>query len=105
MRQHDAVKTCSENAQGPNFDPVLIGALAIVPHLERLLAAHPGRLLQIAEICSATGTSAFILTCCCWNALGMSPGRYLSLRRLKLVRLALQNADPATTTVVGVLRE
>ena len=74
-------------------------------YLETLLAAHPGRLLQIAEICGTTGTSAFILKRCCWNALGMSPGRYLSLRRLKLVRLALQNADPATTAVVEVLRE
>ncbi len=63
--------------------------------LETLLAAQSHRLLRTSEICSGLGISEKILRTSCLRALGMSPGRYQRLRRLKLVRAELLRARPA----------
>ena len=75
---------------------------AIVARLEAYLEAHPDRPLYLVEICAALGTAERTLRAACENYLGMGPIRYLSLRRMHLVRRALLRADRLSTTVTRI---
>ena len=74
----------------------------IVRRLEEVLEATPDRTLYLAELCAATGASDRTLRACCQEYLGMSPMRYLWLRRMYLARRGLRIADPTATTVTEV---
>jgi AraC-like DNA-binding protein len=50
------------------------------------LEAHPHRPLYLTEICAAIGVSERTLRASCERHLGMGPIRYLTLRRMHLVR-------------------
>jgi AraC-like DNA-binding protein len=76
--------------------------LPIMQRFERALGANQGRPLYLAEICAAIGVPARTLRHHCWQHLGMSPHRYLWLRRMNLARRALALADPAVRTVTDV---
>jgi AraC-like DNA-binding protein len=65
---------------------------------EEALATHPFRLQRIADICGTIGVSERALRASCSRILGMSPGRYQRLRRLKRVHLTLKHANPATVS-------
>jgi AraC-like DNA-binding protein len=71
----------------------------VMRRLEEALHANHGRPLYAAELCAAAGVSYPTLRACCQEHLGMSPKRYLLLRRMHLARRALQRADPQQTTV------
>jgi AraC-like DNA-binding protein len=70
---------------------------AIVARLEEFLEAHPDTPLYLTEICAAIGVAERTLRIACEKHLGMGPIRYLSLRRMHLVRRALLRADPSKT--------
>jgi AraC-like DNA-binding protein len=72
---------------------------AIVARLEEFLAANPDQPLYLTEICAGIGVAERTLRLACEEHLGMGPIRYLSLRRMHLVRRALLRADPSTATV------
>ncbi len=72
---------------------------AIVARFEGFLEANPDQPLYLTEICAAIGVSERTLRLACEDHLGMGPIRYLSLRRMHLVRRALLRADPSTATV------
>lgn len=72
---------------------------AIVARFEEFLGANPDTPLYMIEICAAIGVAERTLRAACEEHLGMGPIRYLSLRRMHLVRRALLRADPATVTV------
>ena len=74
----------------------------IMRRLEELLDANSDRTLYLAELCSAAGVSEQTLRACCHEHLGMSPTRYLWLRRMHLARHGLRIADPAATTVTEI---
>jgi AraC-like DNA-binding protein len=74
----------------------------IMRRFERMLEANPVKPLYLAEICAAIGVPARTLRQHCWQHLGMSPHRYLWLRRMTLARRALVLADPTTRTVTKV---
>jgi AraC-like DNA-binding protein len=76
----------------------------IMREFEEVLAAHPEHPPQLPELCSAIGVPERTLRVCCAEFLGMSPIRYLRLRRLARVRAALSHADPATATVSDIAR-
>jgi transcriptional regulator GlxA family with amidase domain len=71
---------------------------------EDALAAHSGSQLNMPALCSAIGVSERTLRTCCTEFLGMSPTRYLLLRRLNMARSALRRADPATASVAEIAR-
>lgn len=61
----------------------------VLPAFEALLATEPHGLLRTRDICARLGISEATLRAKCSLALGMSPGRYQRLRRLKLLRAEL----------------
>jgi AraC-like DNA-binding protein len=74
----------------------------IVARFEAFLEANSNEPLYLTEICAAVGVSERTLRVVCEEHLGMGPIRYLSLRRMHLVRRALLRADPSTTTVTRI---
>ena len=75
---------------------------AVMRRLERALEANEGRPLYLTELCAAVGVSGRALRSHCQEHLGMSPHRYLWLRRMNLVRRALALADPTATNVTTI---
>jgi AraC-like DNA-binding protein len=76
----------------------------ILAQLEYQMAAHPDRLLPIPELCAIIGVSPRSLADRCMMVLGMSPSKYIRLRRLNRVRRAIFNADPSTAKVSEIAR-
>ena len=73
----------------------------VMNRFEDLLAAKFDRQLPIAHLCEAIGVAERSLRMCCFEFLSMSPGDYMRLRRLNLVRVALQH-PPLTANVSEV---
>lgn len=78
---------------------------AIIDRLEAFLETNPDRPLYLTEICSATGAAERTLRAACERHLGMAPIRYLTLRRIHLVRRALLRADPSISTVTRIVTD
>jgi AraC-like DNA-binding protein len=70
------------------FEEILTGSLT-----------HPP---SMSELCERVGVSERTLRSCCGESLGMSPIRYVLLRRLREVHSALRDADPDTVNVAEV---
>jgi AraC-like DNA-binding protein len=69
---------------------------------EALIEANPDRAMYLTEVCQAVGVTERTFRTCCQDYLGMSPIRYLTLRRLHQVRRELRKADPHNTTVTEI---
>jgi AraC-like DNA-binding protein len=78
---------------------------AIVTRFEEFLAANPDRPLYLTEICAAIGVAERTLRACCEEHLGMGPIRFLTLRRMHLVRRALLRTDPSKATVTRTVTD
>lgn len=76
--------------------------LPVMRRFEDILEANQDRPLYLTEICQAIGASARTLRLHCLEHIGMSPHRYLALRRMNLVRRVLTKADPTRTTVTEI---
>lgn len=79
--------------------------LAIMQRFEQMLEAHAEEPLYLAEVCAAIGVSDRTLRLHCQEQLGMSPHRYLWLRRMNVVRRALSLADSAAKTVTEIAND
>jgi AraC-like DNA-binding protein len=77
----------------------------IIARFESVSAAHSEQHLKIPELCAAIDVPERTLRICCAEVLGMSPSRYLRLRRLNIARAVLRRLDPATASVADVARE
>jgi AraC-like DNA-binding protein len=75
---------------------------AIMDQFENALATNVAKQLTIPELCRTIGVAERSLRMCCLNALGTSPSQYIRLRRLNLVHVALQHADPATARISDI---
>jgi len=75
---------------------------AVMRRLEEAIQANPEGPLYMTELCGALGVSYPTLRACCQEHLGMSPKRYLWLRRMNLARRALRWAHPQGTTVTEI---
>jgi transcriptional regulator GlxA family with amidase domain len=71
----------------------------IMSRFEEVLAEHLGRPLRMPELCELIGVADRTLRSCCAEFLGISPSRYILLRRLRQVRRALRDADPNMVNV------
>jgi AraC-like DNA-binding protein len=76
----------------------------IMVRFEEVLGDHPNRQLHMPELCALIGVTERTLRSCCAEFLGISPTRYVLLRRLKQVRIALRDADPVRSNVADIAR-
>jgi AraC-like DNA-binding protein len=74
----------------------------VMRRLEEVLTSTPDKPLYMPQLCATVGASYTTLRDCCQEFLGMSPKRYLWLRRMHLVRRALRSAGPEKTTVTEI---
>ena len=77
----------------------------IVKRFEEFLEKHPDRPIYLPEICSSIGVAERTLWAACEWHLGMGPIRYLTLRRMHLVRRSLLVADASRTSVTRILTD
>jgi transcriptional regulator GlxA family with amidase domain len=61
---------------------------------EEVLAEHLSEPLRTTQLCELIGATERTLRSCCAEFLGMSPIRYVLLRRLSRARVALRDAAP-----------
>jgi AraC-like DNA-binding protein len=76
----------------------------VMGRFEESLSKHTDEKLTMPELCAEIGVPERSLRLCCTKFLGVSPMRYLLLRRLNKVRSALRHADPSIATVAEVAR-
>jgi AraC-like DNA-binding protein len=74
----------------------------IMRRFHRVVEEHQDTALFIPELCTAIGASERTLRVCCQEQLGVSPKRYLLLRRMHLVRRGLRESVPTQTTVTEI---
>jgi AraC-like DNA-binding protein len=74
----------------------------VMRRLEDVLTSTPDKPLYMPQLCRTLGASYTTLWDCCQEYLGMSPKRYLWLRRMHLVRRDLRSADAEKTTVTEI---
>ena len=78
---------------------------APIARFEEFLVANWDRPLHLTEICAGIGVAERTLRCACEKHVGMGPIRFLTLRRMHLVRRALLQADPSTSTVTRIVTD
>jgi AraC-like DNA-binding protein len=78
---------------------------AIIARFEEFLETHPDRPLYLPEICAAIGVAERTLRAACEQHLGMGPIRYLTLRRMHLVRRILLRSDPSKASVTQIVTD
>jgi AraC-like DNA-binding protein len=88
-------------------EPVHVGSAhrhhaRIMQRLEEALHANSNGPVYMSELCAAVGASYSTLRDCCQEHFGMSPKRYLWLRRMHLARRDLCRADPEKTSVTEI---
>ena len=92
-------------AQGNARIPRLESASArhrAVRRIDEYLDAHEHEVPSLAELCAVAGTSERTLEYAFREQIGLTPVRYLRLRRLNRARRELCSADPETTRVTDV---
>jgi len=105
--EHDllyALVTCLSAAKTSTQPAANRRRAAIMVRFEEVLAEHIGWPLPMSQLCELVGVKDRTLRSCCAEFIGVSPTRYLLLRRLKEVRRALRNADAHTVDVAGIAR-
>ena len=93
---------CLSEGQGIEVDSAYWRHAAVMRRLENFLEANRDCTLHLTDLCAAAAASDRTLRILCQEHLGMSPTRYLWLRRMHLARRALRMGDPTTTTVTEI---
>ena len=76
----------------------------IMNRFEEVLAEHFSEPLHTSELCELIGVTQRTLRSCCSQFLGMSPIRYVLLRRLSRARVALRDAAPDGANLSELVR-
>ena len=77
---------------------------SIMIRFEEVLAEHLSEPLRTTELCELIGVTERTLRSCCAQFLGMSPIRYVLLRRLSRARVALRDAEPDGANLLELVR-
>jgi AraC-like DNA-binding protein len=100
---HLMVRCLASDALGTSTGSRRHGATMV--RFEEFLEANPDRALYLTEICAALNVAERTLRASCEEHLGMGPIRYLTLRRMHLVRRSLQHADSSEATVTRIVTD
>ena len=100
----EALVTCLNDRDSDDGPAPHWGHVGIMTRLEEVLAAQAGQIRNARELCAIIGVAERTLQACCEAFLGIGPGYYLLLRRLKVVRAAMLRGDPATVRVGEIAR-
>ena len=76
----------------------------IMVRFEEVLAEHLNEPLNTTELCELIGVTERTLRSCCAEFLGVSPVRYVLLRRLSRARVALRDAAPDGANLLELVR-
>ncbi|HEY7580349.1 MAG TPA: helix-turn-helix domain-containing protein [Acetobacteraceae bacterium] len=95
--------TCLMTAGLSQDDPARERQARLCVEFEQILGAVPSRVLPTRQVCEALEVSEQWLRASCKRLLGMGPGRYQRLRRLKLARAALRGAGGEPPDVPAIL--
>jgi AraC-like DNA-binding protein len=76
----------------------------VMARFEEALRNYVDEKPNMPMLCADIGVAERTLRMCCGEFLGMSPTRYLLLRRLNKARSALRRADSSTTSVAEIAR-
>jgi AraC-like DNA-binding protein len=102
---HALVMCVTDDGTGDEVVRSVASSTTIMRRFERFLESHEGDPLYMSEICQAIGVSDRTLRAHCQEHLGMSPHRYLWLRRMQLTRRALVLADRSDATVTDIAND
>ena len=94
-----ALVTCLTAAKVEGDGTVIRHHARIMIRFEEVLAENISQPLHMAKLSELIGVTDQRLRSCCAEFLGISPSRYVLLRRLKRVRVALRDANPNTADV------
>jgi AraC-like DNA-binding protein len=93
-------------AQGKEGEITNLGHQRIIQRFHRVIEARPTEALQLLDVCLAAAVSQRTLQTACKEFLGISAHRYLWLRRMSLVRRALELATrDSTDTVTSIAND
>jgi AraC-like DNA-binding protein len=95
---------CLTNSEERVETAAMRRADAIMVRFEEMLANSPHERWSVAELCASAGVSERIFRNYCATFLGTTPGQYMRLRRLMLVRAAILCADGETTRIGDLAR-
>jgi AraC-like DNA-binding protein len=98
----EAMVFCLADGRSDDMRNVQRHRPSVMRRLEEALMANLEEPLYMAELSAQVGASYWTLRDCCLEYLGMSPKRYLWLRRMHLARRALHRADPEKATVTEI---
>jgi transcriptional regulator GlxA family with amidase domain len=79
--------------------------MPVMQRFERAVGETEGEPIYVAEICARIGVQERTLRNHCLEYLGISPHRYLWLRRMHQARRALSLADPAQKSVTTIAND
>jgi AraC-like DNA-binding protein len=98
----EALVECFSTGEAREDRSALRHHATIMRRFRRAVEDNQDQPLYIPELCAAIGTSERTLRVCCQEQLGMSPKRYLLLRRMHLARRALRDGAPDITRVTEI---
>jgi AraC-like DNA-binding protein len=98
----EAMVFCLANSHSNGVRNVQRHRARVMRRLEEVLSVNPKEPLYMAELSAKVGVSYWTLRDCCLEYLGMSPKRYLWLRRMHLAQRALRGADEEGATVTEI---
>lgn len=93
---------CVQHPDGRKGNAKQIQRAATAKRLEEAIEANLDSPLHILDLCRISGLPARTLRHVFQEQMGVSPMRFLALRRLHMARQTLLHADPRSTTVTEI---
>lgn len=103
LEQELVVAMVASSSQAAEEDKISVRQhQAILRRFRTLIEANADNPLYLPEICTALGVSIRTLQRCCHEQLGVSPLRYLWLRRMHMAHRSLATSSSAQDTVTAI---